>query len=107
MNTVAKLSFGTIILLYAIYGYVSGVIYKIPTRHMDVEDLSVSADKSVYCVLSYVAFASIFYVWALPRKRKGRVTNKRMLEVTKVFRNTKELVIASLFVLGSILQVVS
>ena len=64
----AKLSVGTIILLYAIYGYLSGEIYKLPNKYLDVEELSVSGGKLVYCVLSYISFSLICYISAFQKE---------------------------------------
>ena len=100
-NTVAKLSVGTIILLYGIYGYSSGEIYKLPSKYMDVEELSVSGSKLVYCVLSYISFSLVFYIWAFPKRSNLKLTKKGFL------KTTNEIMMAIFLVSGAILQVIS
>ena len=100
MKNIAKITIGSIILLYAIYGYSTGEIYELPSKYRATE-LLVTGDGLVYCVLSYVAFAFIFYVWSLPSKKKHKTVKR------KIFKTPKEVSLVILAFLGIALQAIS
>lgn len=100
MKNVAKLFFGTLVLLYGVYGYASGEIYRIPGRRSHVGDLSISGHGLIYVALSYAAFASILYVWAVPIRAEHTVKQKRKM------KKYKEYSMFGLFLLGITLQLV-
>ena len=104
MKIIVKLLIGTIILLYAIYGYFSGQIYILPSRHGNVE-FSVSGSELVYYVLSYIAFSLVFYTWAFPSKykRKNKVTRKGIFRLLKT---PKDIMIAIFLMFGFILPII-
>ena len=102
MKNAAKISAGTIVLLYGIYGYISGEIYRIPSRYNHGRGLEVvSGDGLSLCVLSYVAFAFVFYVWAFSINAEYKATKRTMLKKRK---KTSMLVLA---ILGITLQALS
>ena len=96
MKNVAKISVGTIVLLYAVFGYLTGEIYRLPGRR-DFGEL-VSGDGLVYCVSSYIAFAFVFYASSLPNKTKYKVTKRIIL------RRPKEVSMVILLFLGFTMQ---
>jgi hypothetical protein len=100
MKDLAKIAVGTVVLLYGIYGYLSGEIYKIPGRHVPNDHLLVSGGGLIFCALSYVAFAFVLYIWAVPVRAEYKVKQRRKL------KKYKRISMASLFFLGITLQAV-
>lgn len=99
MKNLAKIAVGTLVLLYGIYGYLSGEIYEIPGRHdRHLKDILVSGNGLIIVALSYVAFAFIFYVWAVPIRTEYKVKRKRKM------KKYKEFSMLGLFLLGITLQ---
>lgn len=101
MKDVAKAAVGTVVLLYGIYGYLSGAIYEIPSRRYHAfEDILIVGDGVIFIALSYVAFAFIFYVWAVPVR--AEYTQKKNRKIKKY----KQSSMFVLFLVGSTLQLV-
>ena len=100
MKNVAKVTTGLIILLYALYGYSTGEIYLLPDKR-GLGTLSVTGQGLVLGVLSYIAFAFLFYVWAVPGKTKFRKPK------LKILKSPRDVFIAILFFLGITLQTIS
>jgi amino acid permease len=103
MKNAAKISVGTIVLLYGFYGYISGEIFRLPSRrsNQDLQDLLISGDGLSLCVLSYAAFAFVFYVWAFSINEEYKATKRKMLRKRK---KTSMLVLA---ILGITFQALS
>ena len=96
MSRIAKLVLGTLVVLYGVYGYLSGEIYALPGRH--ARDLLRTGAGVLPCALSYVAFGSAFYVWLLPLRAEHGARKRRTI------KKYKERAMIGLAILGIILQ---
>lgn len=92
-SVAAKVCLGTILLGYALYGYATGAIYKVPSK-FNLDELSVSGGGLLLCASGYAAFAFAFYVSAFPSKTRFKKTKGRL------FKTPRQLTIAILCFLG-------
>ena len=99
MSRIAKLVLGTLVVLYGAYGYLSGEIYQLPSRHS--RDLLKTGAGVLPCALSYVAFGSVFYVWLAPLRAEYDARKRRTI------KKYKERAIFGLAILGITLQAAS
>ena len=57
------------LVLYGVYGFLSGEIYQLPGRRNYPRELLVVGDGVIFAAMSYLAFAAVFVFWALPRMK--------------------------------------
>lgn len=95
---IAKIAVGTVLLIYAIGGYLYGAVLKIPGRYGVSDDLWIDGNGLMFTALGYLAFSLCFYAWALPVGRRSS-TNPRRLSARR-----RRSVIAVLAIAGITLQ---